>query len=75
MDVTKKELEHRLSTPNAKDRAKMAQNQALKDFVDKASEQVNILRQDANRAETLFRDCVEYFGENSKMMEASTFFG
>ena len=75
MDVTRRELENRLSTPNAKDKIKVTQNQMLKDFVDKASEQITGIRQDANRAESLFKECVEYFGENPKMTDANTFFG
>eukprot|EP00095_Tigriopus_kingsejongensis_P004806 snap_masked-scaffold182_size278544-processed-gene-1.8 protein:Tk04806 transcript:snap_masked-scaffold182_size278544-processed-gene-1.8-mRNA-1 annotation:"GL25292" len=75
MDLTKRELENRLATPNAKDKAKMAQNQALKDFVDYAGEAVAKVRSDANRGQKLFVECVEYFGENPKMIDANTFFG
>lgn len=75
MEVTRRELENRLGTPNAKDRAKVAQNSALKEFVDRAQEQLRALRLEANRAEALFRDCAEYFGENPKMTDANTFFG
>ncbi len=75
-ELTRRELENRLAQPNAaKDRAKVAQNQALKDFVDKVTEQVAGLRQEANRAESLFKECVEYFGESSKTTDVSTFFG
>ncbi len=75
-ELTRRELENRLAQPNAaKDRSKMAQNQQLKDFVDKASEQVSTLRQEADRAQALFRECVEYFGENGKTTDVNTFFG
>eukprot|EP00094_Tigriopus_californicus_P001997 TCALIF_01924-PB protein Name:"Similar to CG32138 Formin-like protein CG32138 (Drosophila melanogaster)" AED:0.27 eAED:0.27 QI:0/0.5/0.14/1/0.5/0.42/7/0/998 len=75
MELTRRELENRLSTPNAKDKAKVVQNQSLKEFVDMAGESVGNVRSEADRAQKLFTDCVEYFGENPKMIDANTFFG
>lgn len=75
MELTRRELENRLATPNAKDKAKVVQNQSLKEFVDMAGEAVGNLRSEADRAQKLFTDCVEYFGENPKMIDANTFFG
>ena len=75
MEITRRELDNRLSTPNAKDKTKMAQNQTLKEFVDNAGEILTGLRQETNRSQTLFKECVEYFGESPKMTDANAFFG
>ena len=40
MELTRKEMENRLGTPNAKDPAKAQQNLALKLFVESASEKL-----------------------------------
>ncbi len=75
-ELTRRELDNRLAQPNAvKDRTKVTQNQVLKDFVDRSSEQTAVLRQEADRAAMLFKGCVEYFGESSKTTDVSTFFG
>jgi hypothetical protein len=68
----------RLSTPNAKDKSKAAQNAALKDFADSAGEQLKSLKVEANRSEALFKQCAEYFGESAKAgagIDTNTFFG
>ena len=81
MEQTRKELDNRLNAPiNAtstkeQQRLKISQNQSLQDFVDKASGQVTKLRSDANNAQSSFRDCAEYFGEDVKMIDCNTFFG
>ena len=76
MEITRRELENRLAAAAAKDnRAKVEQNAALKEFVDQAGSTVKQLRNEANKAQELFKDCAEYFGENPKMIDANTFFG
>ena len=81
MELTKRELENRLKVvPNAtttveQQRIKQDQNQALQNFVDKASDLVIKLRTDTNNAQAAFKDCAEYFGEDSKVMDCNTFFG
>merc|ERR1711862_565157 len=42
---------------------------------DKASDLVIKLRTDTNNAQAAFKDCAEYFGEDSKVMDCNTFFG
>ncbi len=73
MELTRRELDKRLSLINAKD--KSDQNQSLQDFVDKASEIVIKLRSDTDSAQNAFKDVVEYFGEDSKSFDTNTFFG
>ncbi len=75
-ELTQRELENRLAQPNAtKDEMKVAQNQALKDFVDQSSRQASALRQEADRARVLFKECAEYFGEGAKTTDVNSFFG
>ena len=80
MSLTEKELKNRLETaPNAmttKDQQcmKQAENQALQNFVDKASDLVIKLRVDADNAQKAYKECTEYFGEDPKTMDCNTFF-
>lgn len=72
MALTKKELVARESDPTQS--RKQAQNMALKDFVDNASEQLKKLAADAAQAKTTFKDCAEFYGEDTKTCDANVFF-
>ena len=54
---------------------KAKQNQQLGQFVDTSSSQVKSLRQEVDRAQELFRECCEYFGESPKTTDTNAFFG
>jgi len=80
MDLTKRELENRLNAPiqsmqnKEQQRLKSEQNKSLQEFVNMASEKVSKLRSDANNAQSSFKDCAEYFGEDPKTGDCNTFF-
>lgn len=75
MELTRRELENRLKAPNAQERDKVSQNAALKDFADAAGDQLRSLRTEANRCKALYEECVEFYGESAKTVDANTFFG
>lgn len=81
MELTKRELDNRLAAPiNAtttkeQQRIKDNQNASLQEFVDKASDLVFKLRMDTDNAQTAFKQCVEFFGEDPKSMDCNTLFG
>ena len=72
MNLTLKELNARQNAPP--NPSKTQRNLALKDFCDKANEQLKKLKVDASNAKTNFVDCLEHFGEDAKNMDANTFF-
>ena len=81
MDLTKRELENRLSAPintsasKEQQKLKTFQNQSLQEFADRARDLVSKMRSDVNNAQTAFKDCVEYFGEDTKASDCNAFFG
>merc|ERR1719469_3640 len=72
MVLTRKELTARESDPGQA--RKQAQNMALKDFVDNASEQLKKLATDAAQAKTAFNDLAEFYGEDIKTCDTNIFF-
>lgn len=72
MVLTRKELTARESDPGQA--RKQAQNLALKDFVDNASEQLKKLATDAAQAKTAFNDLAEFYGEDMKTCDTNIFF-
>ncbi len=83
MELTKRELANRINatsnpastTSKEAVLVKMEQNKFLQDFVDRASAQVTKLRQDADNANSNFRECAEFFGEDPKSIDCNAFFG
>ena len=81
MSITQRELDKRLATPaNAttsteQQKLKSHQNQNLSDFATRASDIVSKMKNDAQNAQNAFKDCAEYFGEDPKIIDCSTFFG
>ena len=74
-EITKRELENRLNDFNAKDKTKSAQNQTLSNFVNHSGETLTKIRSESNHMEASFKECVGYFGEDSKSIDANSFFG
>merc|ERR1712150_101319 len=81
MELTKRELGNRLNTPmnatttNEQQRLKQEQNQILQNFVDRANDLVIKLKTDSSNAQTAFKECADYYGEDSKSAHCNTFFG
>ena len=81
MELTKRELENRLNTPMNttatidQQRLKQEQNQILQNFVDRANDLVIKLKTDSSNAQTAFKECADYYGEDSKSAHCNTFFG
>ena len=81
MNVTQRELDNRLATPSnvtttkEQQKVKSNQNQTLSDFASRASEIVSKMKIDAQNAQNAFKDCAEYFGEDPKLTDCTTFFG
>merc|ERR1712226_1041894 len=69
-NLTLKELAARQTTPGVKTQRTMA----LKDFCDNASSQLDKLKTDADNAKAAFIDCLENYGEDSKMVDTTNFF-
>ena len=81
MNITQRELDKRLATPanatttSEQQKLKSHQNQNLSDFAARASDLVSKMKNDAQNAQVAFKDCAEYFGEDPKVIDCSTFFG
>jgi hypothetical protein len=72
MKLTLRELEARQNAPP--NPSKTQRNIALKDFCDKANDQLKKLKVDANNAKASYIDCLEHFGEDPKNLDANAFF-
>merc|ERR1719471_1921607 len=70
MNLTLKELAARQNTPGVKTQRTMA----LKDFCDNASSQLEKLKTDAENAKAAFIDCLENYGEDTKIVDTTNFF-
>ena len=70
MNLTLKELAARQNTPGMKTQRTMA----LKDFCDNASSQLEKLKTDAENAKAAFIDCLENYGEDTKIVDTTNFF-
>ncbi|KAJ6647920.1 Formin-like protein [Pseudolycoriella hygida] len=46
----------------------------LKDFLNNSEEKLKKVKQDVKIAQTVFKECVEYFGESSRNADANAFF-
>lgn len=46
----------------------------LRDFLNNSEEKLKKIKQDAKIAQTVFKECVEYFGESSRNADANAFF-
>ena len=47
----------------------------MQNFVDKANDLVIKLKTDSSNAQTAFKECADYYGEDSKSAHCNTFFG
>ncbi|XP_037031571.1 formin-like protein [Bradysia coprophila] len=65
MDIVRKEAELR---------GKGQPTHVLKDFLNNSEEKLKKIKQDAKIAQTVFKECVEYFGESSRNADANAFF-
>ncbi|XP_033333538.2 formin-like protein isoform X2 [Megalopta genalis] len=65
MDLVKKEFELR---------GKEKHNTVLRDFLNNSEEKLRRLKSDARTAGDAFRECVEFFGESPRQVDANTFF-
>merc|ERR1712038_141227 len=70
MNLTLKELAARQNTPGMKTQRTMA----LKDFCDNASSQLEKLKTDAENAKAAFLDCLENYGEDTRIVDTPNFF-
>ncbi|CAG2166582.1 unnamed protein product, partial [Oppiella nova] len=67
MDLCKQELQLRNSSGLANNQA----TQHLRQFISNKSPELQALREDLKRAQHEYNECVEYFGESTKLMESS----
>lgn len=67
MELCKNELNLRNSSGLANNPA----TKALQAFIQQKGAEVSSLRDELRKAQALYTECVEYFGENPKMMESS----
>ena len=65
MDLVRKEFELR---------GKEKHNTVLRDFLNNSEEKLRRLKSDARAAGEAFRECVEFFGESPRQVDANTFF-
>lgn len=65
MDVVRKEADLR---------GKGQPIHVLRDFLNNSEEKLKKIKQDAKIAQTVFKECVEYFGESSRNADANAFF-
>ena len=65
MDLVRKEFELR---------GKEKHNTVLRDFLNNSEEKLRRLKSDARAAGDAFRECVEFFGESPRQVDANTFF-
>ncbi|XP_076232685.1 formin-like protein isoform X1 [Calliopsis andreniformis] len=65
MDLVRKEFELR---------GKEKHNTVLRDFLNNSEEKLRRLKSDARTAGEAFRECVEFFGESPRQVDANTFF-
>lgn len=70
MNLTLRELNARQNTPGVKTQRTVA----LKDFCDNAGSQLEKLKTDADNAKAAFIDCLENYGEDTKMVDTTNFF-
>jgi len=70
MNLTLKELAARQNTPGVKTQRTVA----LKDFCDNATSQLEKLKSDAENAKAAFIDCLENYGEDTKIVDTTNFF-
>lgn len=68
MDLAKRELLLRQSN-GVKDSA----TQRLQSFISSKSPEIQALKDDLKRAQFEYNECVEYFGENPKLLESSSY--
>ncbi|KAG8222413.1 hypothetical protein J437_LFUL004872 [Ladona fulva] len=69
MELTRKELEHRKNF-----RGDEKHGTVLRDFLGNSEDKLRKLKSDARTAQEAFRECVEYFGESPRQVDANTFF-
>ncbi|XP_071446409.1 formin-like protein [Hetaerina americana] len=69
MELTRKELEHRKNF-----RGEEKHGIVLRDFLANSEEKLRKLKNDARAGQEAFRECVEYFGESPRQVDANTFF-
>ncbi|CAG2114681.1 unnamed protein product, partial [Medioppia subpectinata] len=67
MELCKQELQLRNSSGLANNQA----TQHLRQFISNKSPELQALREDLKRAQHEYNECVEYFGESTKLMESS----
>lgn len=65
MDVVRKETDLR---------GKGQYNHVLKDFLNNSEESLRKMKHEAKQAQSLFKECVEYFGESARTADANAFF-
>lgn len=65
MEIVRKEVELR---------GKNAQNHILKDFLANSEDKLKKIRSDQKVAQDAFKECLEYFGESSRNLDAAAFF-
>ena len=68
MDLAKRELLLRQSNG-----VKDSSTQRLQSFVNAKSPEIQALKDDLKRAQFEYNECVEYFGENPKLLESSSY--
>nr|CAD7449016.1 unnamed protein product [Timema bartmani] len=73
-DVHELEKGMELVRKEAELRGKERHNTVLKDFLANSEEKLRKLKADARSAQESFRECVEYFGESPRTVDANTFF-
>lgn len=55
-------------------RGKGAQSLVVRDFLGNSEEKLRRLKNDSKAAQEAFRECVEYFAESPRTIDANTFF-
>lgn len=55
-------------------RGKGPYNMVVRDFLNNSEEKLKKIKNDTKTAETIFKECVEYFGESSRNADANAFF-
>lgn len=65
MEVVRKETELR---------GKAQHNHVLRDFLNNSEDKLKKMKQDSKKAQNVFKECVEYFGESSRNADANAFF-
>jgi hypothetical protein len=71
MEMAKKELANRQSAHRTREGE--ATTTRLQNFINSRGPEVQALRDDLKRAQSDYNECVEYFGENPKLLESSSY--